>query len=950
MDSEHEAERDRLRLECSTLFDQKRAIEMQMKTIQIRLQWLDDKIDGGEGLLHSGGTKRKFALTQQTQHDESQTVEGGKEVKFELLVNDNEKKKGGDRNKSNNSMSLTQPEEYLTDPYTQQPEEYLTDPSQELELGDVITNDNNVASSKDKTRRISTSPPIAEMFASKTPPGLKPSAPPTSTVVNPYAVHAEKRGTTNANNPFQDLWNSNESTNHLNAQSSAKSSKKVRTSGANTLEKYFDNTQSSNSAAAAQGGKVVRNPYGDRQSLSNNNRQKEATNGSSAQKNNTHPWNDRMMYHLQNTFGIAQFRGHQEEIINATLQDEDAFVVMRTGGGKSLTYQLPAILELESPQRKVSIVISPLISLIRDQEEQMNQMKSGSAVSFTSGMAGGTAEHARRWGLVRDPNGGVALIFVTPEKVSKSPKFRGEMEKLHEQGRLGRFVIDECHCACQWGHDFRPDYTKLGILKHHFPSISVLAVTATASERVRKDCANILKLGNDYHFFRSTANRPNLNYSVKCKPDSKDAVVKDMVAFIKENHVGEAGIIYTFSKKEADDVAGKLCANGIIARSYHSGVHETRKNQVQSSWMRNQTQVVVATIAFGLGINKPDVRFVLHHSLSKSLEAYYQESGRAGRNGQPANCVLYYSPKDVPRMLGMIHGEAGEPTLWAMVRYGQAHGDDALCRHVILATLGEADNSMGMTLLNLQRNNTTTALQQVGAHCQTVAKVVEMLTVTGENITINQLVTKWRAKADDGIFSFVNDNPPGKDLSKEDCERVIVYLLLQDVFHPNIVFTAYTSIVYIILGPMGPNMLASTNPRAEIGFPLKPKRKQSASSKNSPTNPLAVSCEDGWISTAKAKSTKTKTNKATGKTKTGKAAGKPKGNAKKSKTSKVSKKKATTSKALTIVEINSSSSSSESEDDDNVLARRRAANRKRTHKQVILEDSSNDSDSDFSDF
>eukprot|EP00579_Thalassiosira_antarctica_P009771 CAMPEP_0201909238 /NCGR_PEP_ID=MMETSP0903-20130614/1079_1 /ASSEMBLY_ACC=CAM_ASM_000552 /TAXON_ID=420261 /ORGANISM="Thalassiosira antarctica, Strain CCMP982" /LENGTH=935 /DNA_ID=CAMNT_0048443729 /DNA_START=237 /DNA_END=3044 /DNA_ORIENTATION=- len=933
------------------LFDKKRAIEIQIEEIHQRLQWLDENIDGtgltgedDEGLLSRGG-ERKFALTMPTQQDESLA---GTKVNFEVVDETVGKKNGKKRSlASSNSMSMTQPEDYLTDPHTQ-PEEFLTDPLQ------GIDNDDIVASSPEKVRRVSKSPlsdPRAtqrneqsnnEMFQSNTPPGLKRSAP-TNSVMNPYVKSVEKRGSnannnpddgegvgkrgSNSTNPFQDLWNTNESTSHLNAQSATNSSK-VRLSmggstSVNTLEKYMFRAQPSNSAVESRvnsnGGQMIQ---------SNNNRRNEAS--GSVQINTRNPQSDRMMYHLQNTFGISQFRGHQQEIINATMQGKDAFVVMRTGGGKSLTYQLPAVLESES-QRKVSIVISPLISLIRDQEEQMNQMRPNSALSFTSGMAGGTSEHARRWALVRDPSAGVALIFVTPEKVAKSTKFKGELEKLFDQGRLGRFVIDECHCACQWGHDFRPDYTKLGILKHHFPSVPVLAVTATASERVRHDCAQMLRLGPNYRFFRSTANRPNLIYSVKCKQDSKDGIVKDMVAFIKENHVGEAGIIYTFSKKEADDVANKLCDQGIVARSYHSGVQDNRKDQIQKSWMRNETQVVVATIAFGLGINKPDVRFVLHHSLSKSLEAYYQESGRAGRNGQPANCVLFYSPKDVPRMLGMIHGEAGEATLWAMVRYGQAHGDDALCRHVILATLGEADHTMGMTLLNLQNNCTTTVRQQIGAHCQTATKVVNALNISGEACTINGVVAKWRSKADGGTFSFLKDNPPGKDLNKEECEKIIVYLLLEDVLHPKIVYTAYSTIVYIIIGPKGPNLLSSSNPRAEMGFPMRPNRKQASSFKN----PLAATDEDGWISTRSqtTKTTKTKTNKATSK---------PKGKPKKPKVSKVSKKKATTkSKITTIVEINSSSSS---EEDDVIVARRRALNRKKKQKAVIADDSSDDSD------
>jgi ATP-dependent DNA helicase Q1 len=284
-----------------------------------------------------------------------------------------------------------------------------------------------------------------------------------------------------------------------------------------------------------------------------------------------------------------------------------------------------------------------LLSLIQDQEEQMNEIAPGSAVSFSSSI--GTTEHARRWGLVRDPSSGVCLVFVTPEKVSQSKKMQTEMEKLYNQGRLGRFVVDECHCASQWGHDFRPDYTKLGLLKRHFPRVPCIAVTATASDKVRDDVTEILCLDRNYRFFRSSANRPNLRYGVRTKRDGGKDVVQDMVAFVKDRHPRDAGIVYTFSRKDADTVASQLCEHGVVARSYHSDVPAKTKERIHRSWMRNETQVVVATIAFGLGINKPDVRFVLHHSLSKTLDAYYQESGRAGRDGNPADCVLYYSPK-----------------------------------------------------------------------------------------------------------------------------------------------------------------------------------------------------------------------------------------------------------------------------------------------------------------
>ena len=712
------AERDRLRAECSSLYDQKRAIESRMEEVQERLMWLDDRIDG------SGDDE---------DDDNVQDEDDGDMQQPPMMA----------RKYGAHVASFTQAEDYLTDPHTQT--QTIDDDEERPKSPPTMTTNRTLQS--------------------KTPPGLKSS--------------------TAASNPFNDLR-------PPLARLSDVAGKRKRGEGGggmNTLEKYFVGATGppSNpySDSIVESGQRVRAEAGTLGSAITHKDMRmpttAAARGGMALSDNSNigpqlyqrsrrPWTDAMMRHLRQTFRIQEFRDNQEAIIDTTMRGEDCFVVMRTGGGKSLTYQLPAILECfetNGAPRKVTVVISPLISLICDQEEQMNGFYRGSAISFTSGLAGGNTEHTRRWGLVRDGDGGVAMIFVTPEKVGQSNKFKGEMERLNNQGRLGRFVIDECHCASQWGHDFRPDYAKLGILKHHFPHIPVLAVTATASERARHDCAQILRLSlGKYKFYRSSANRPNLNYSVRCKPETKEGVVKDIVAYIKENNKGESGIIYTFSKKEANEVAKGLCSNGIIAKPYHGDVKDATKTQVQRSWMNNKTQVVVATIAFGLGINKPDVRFVLHHSLSKSLEAYYQESGRAGRDGSPANCVLYYSPKDIPRLLKMVHGDAGEASFWSMARYSQAHGDDALCRHIILATLGEADDNMGMTLVNLQNACTSTVQRDIGAHCQTAAKVVNTMNLSGEDCTLNQIVTKWRSKSFEDDFSFLKDNPP-KDLSKE---------------------------------------------------------------------------------------------------------------------------------------------------------------------------------------
>jgi len=454
-----------------------------------------------------------------------------------------------------------------------------------------------------------------------------------------------------------------------------------------------------------------------------------------------YPWTARVQQLLRQTFRIESFRDQQEDVINATLSGKDVFCIMRTGGGKSLTYQLPSLVE----EKKITLVISPLLSLIQDQEEQMNAFAPGSATSFVSGIPGGNAEHTRRWNRVLDPNGRISLIFCTPERVSKSNKLCNQLEKLHAAGRLGRFVIDECHCACQWGHDFRPDYTQLGKLKAHFPSIPVLAVTATASDTVREDVCRILRLSGP-KLFRSSANRPNLTYRVVPKAENtKTAVIESMAAFIKENHPTNAGIVYTMSRKDADRVASDLCDAGIVAKSYHSDVSPTKKLQVHASWMRNDTQVVVATIAFGLGINKPDVRFVLHHCISKTLEAYYQESGRAGRDGLgPTDCVLFYSPKDVVRMLKMVHGTSSEQLLWPMVRYAQQSGNDEICRAIMMKHLCEPNCPDPGEVVRENAHKTTSSID-IGKHAKTVVQLLITKKSSGKDLTLAMLIKEWRA-------------------------------------------------------------------------------------------------------------------------------------------------------------------------------------------------------------
>ncbi len=391
---------------------------------------------------------------------------------------------------------------------------------------------------------------------------------------------------------------------------------------------------------------------------------------------------------LHEVFGYPQFRGAQQEIVDHVVAGGDALVLMPTGGGKSLCYQVPAIVRHRAGQG-VTVVVSPLIALMHDQVGALDEL--GVPAAFLNSSLDG--DEARR--VERELLGGrLVLLYAAPERIL-TPRFMAMMQSLHERGLLSLFAIDEAHCVSQWGHDFREEYLGLSALHETFPGVPRLALTATADDHTRADIIQRLQL-EDARLFVASFDRPNIRYTIVEKDDPR----KQLLRFIRDEHEGEAGIVYCQSRKRVEDTAAWLAAEGLHALPYHAGLDGDVRRHHQDRFLREDAVVMVATIAFGMGIDKPDVRFVAHLDLPKNIESYYQETGRAGRDGLPADAWMTYGLADVVNQRRMIDDSDAEDDfkrlqrgkLDALLALSEAHD----CRRVrLLSYFGQDSEACG---------------------------------------------------------------------------------------------------------------------------------------------------------------------------------------------------------------------------------------------------------------
>lgn len=458
---------------------------------------------------------------------------------------------------------------------------------------------------------------------------------------------------------------------------------------------------------------------------------------------------------LQTIFGYNTFRPLQAEIVETILDRQDVFVLMPTGGGKSLCYQLPALL-LDG----LTVVVSPLIALMKDQVDALQAL--GVAATYINSSLDSSEAGERQAAVAR---GDIKLVYVAPERLL----LPGFLHLLQHTG-VTLFAIDEAHCVSEWGHDFRPEYRELRQLRDRFPTATFAAFTATATPRVRQDIRNQLGL-EEAVGFQGSFNRPNLYYEVR----PKQAAYQQLLDYVYSRK-GASGIVYCQTRAATEDLADRLRGDGINAAAYHGGMDSKQRQQVQNAFVRDNVQIIVATIAFGMGIDKPDVRFVVHYDLPKNLEGYYQESGRAGRDGDPADCILFYSYGDVGKHLHFIDEKPTDALREAarhQLRQMTDWAESTTCRRkALLAYFDEVWNDVQEPCCDVCRNPADEVDYTVAAQM-----FLSCVKRTGERFGAAYVIDVLRGSTAERIIRFGHDRLStwgiGKERSKEEWNYIV---------------------------------------------------------------------------------------------------------------------------------------------------------------------------------